>query len=433
MRSIQERDEKQLQLAFDLVGELGLGLKLADEAARSQAGSDAWWHSRVLAFGPELRQIRRSLLALVAAAGSAGQPLPLAAKLSTGNLSKADQDSQLALTVELFSLLGLTSSGAESQRLATALRAEAKSFLSKLQSSLFQVDQLRLQLWSKLRERAGLQALLKEAQPGWRRVQAAWDFEVLPPQALGRSQALLAMLREELDDLDLEIRKLGSKLARLAGLAADRVLPLQQSLLLGKEPVLSPKAPAALRPEQLLQRVPELQAKRWRYGLAEAELRQEVAAQWPRLRLGPSFRFRPDGILTGGALALELPWPGSRSGVIAAAVQRREAAREALEDALLGQVHEIRRARADLDSALQRKSTLLVERMQGSEQAWRSTRAQLWVKGGPVAVKEWLEALSGRKAALRSFAAAERRVLLAELRLRELLGARPGIQREGER
>lgn len=448
------RGTDELAEGLAVLGELPAVVEVPEPGARSDPLRDGYWHARVLAFDPELRQLRHELAAAAEAARSAGAPLPISVSASTREIEDVDREAQLGLTLELFSLLGLGPSGAEAEAAATRVRVLALGFEAEVRQELFLVDRLRVQLWSKSRERELHAELLQQAAPGLARVEAAHEFGVLGPGLHGRARGVTASLREAMEQLDVEMRALRERLAMRGGLLYGDVegfVPdgawFEDPLASSREGESEPSAAEQSGREQsgreprgsspvaspemrlLLQQVPELRTARLRYALREAELRSEVAAQWPRLRLGPSVTRRADEYLWGGVLALEWPFPGALSGRIAAAAERRAAARDAVADLLLEVHNSVLRADAEQRAAFERARGVVRARLEATETAWRSARARVWTSGQAEDIKDWIEAMQYRISALLSAQRAHERVLLATLDLRAARGDAPGLDR----
>ena len=144
-------------------------------------------------------------------------------------------------------------------------------------------------------------------------------------------------------------------------------------------------------------------------------------------RIGPRIRFDPDETLYGGIVSLDLPWPGAVSREIDASGEERAAAREAVEDALATAMVAANASRRELELAQEHLARDVVPQEQGSATAWRSARANIWVREGPDVVDTWVDALQLRVRGVLARLDALERARLADLSYREAAGLPPGL------
>jgi len=173
------------------------------------------------------------------------------------------------------------------------------------------------------------------------------------------AQARAAREARAAEELATSAERVGNlaRLRRLLGLSGDA--PLSVSL----PPAPFPSLPEASR-ERLLKR-PDLAVALARYGVADAELREAVRRQYPSLEIGPVYADMGGGAGShGGGVAVGggSPWgafvqvriPVGASKQARAAQERREAARRAVEAALLAAEEEATAREADLRAAVAR-------------------------------------------------------------------------------
>ena len=128
--------------------------------------------------------------------------------------------------------------------------------------------------------------------------------------------------RTETLDLEQKVAQERHKLRWLLGLPADAVLRLDQKVAL---PPAAPVPPPAALLKDLEQRRLDLLALSQGYTSQEEALRSAILEQFPKIRLGPSFRKDTDGVQTVGfSVAIELPLFDRNRGPIATAKATRQ-------------------------------------------------------------------------------------------------------------
>lgn len=103
--------------------------------------------------------------------------------------------------------------------------------------------------------------------------------------------------------------------------------------------------------DDALKRRWDLQVLLAEYQVREEELRLAMAEQYPKVKLGPTFRFGPGIDVFGGALSLTLPDPSAADAGIRMARARRARVRHEIEQRLLAIGHGIENAGISLERA----------------------------------------------------------------------------------
>ena len=145
----------------------------------------------------------------------------------------------------------------------------------------------------------------------------------------------------DLKELQLQLGTEKRKLQESLGL-----LPNPEMLIrLDPSPSKLPELPPLQREKMMLH--PRITSANREYETADAALRLEVTGQYPAIRLGPEFESDKGEASIGLGAGIELPVFDSNIEAIAAAVIRRENARENLQARILEQVHLEAQARAE--------------------------------------------------------------------------------------
>ncbi|MDE0887130.1 MAG: TolC family protein [Myxococcota bacterium] len=129
------------------------------------------------------------------------------------------------------------------------------------------------------------------------------------------------------------------------------------------------------------------------YEVSQAELRLEIAKQYPDFRLGPEFEDDASDSSIGFGLGIELPLFDRNRGGIGAAEERSHAAREHYRAALLASSHEEARARAAAATASDLLELLRAGPAQQAEEALRALQGRL-----ELGVSSVLEVLATQRA-----------------------------------
>jgi outer membrane protein TolC len=322
-----------------------------------------------------------------------------------------------------FDLLGILGVGRQAAALELA-HAEERAALGALEKAVweaeFRVDRARVRVAAARAREEAADALLKDSASDFARIdiltrrgrvpasEAQWAWAVVHMVEHAMSAARTARAEEEAElAVAAGIPPSHPAIAEVAPETIEQFLPGMQL----------PAEPAG---EELLARVPELRALHLDYAVAEAELRREAAEQWPMIGLGPKVALGADNTLAGGILSVELPFPGSVDGRIAAAVQKRSATREAVEDALLGSLAAIRAHRRVLREGREVLESHARIADIASANMWRAARARF--RADPMTLEGWSFALEHRIEPMIGMIEAREALALAALDLREALG-----------
>ncbi len=333
-----------LRNALEIAGTTSLALPRPDAPTAVDRDDPVFWTACAYAYDPATRQARRRLQAAIASARSAGAPGAVGVDAEHAQ-NAGERDTEVALTFDLLGLLGLGRSAAE-ENLANA---EVRNALGVLEDAVwrarFNVARARLRLGAARARVAAFEELLADAAGERERIEilqrngrlaladTQWARAVLH-----HAEGLVFQAHASAADAQAELAKasgLASEHPAIAAVSA-RALPSNFDVdALDQVPTR----------ERLLASLPRLRMRRLEYAVTEAMLRREAAETWPQLRIGPKLMLQPDMTLPGGVVGLELPWPGSAQGRIAAAVETRSAAREALEDEFLAATADVTQAR----------------------------------------------------------------------------------------
>jgi hypothetical protein len=416
----------ELAAALELSGLRALAVEAPPPEALEDPMRSEFWHACAIAWSPATRAARRELEAARALAGSAGRPGPIDGLVEVEDLSEASMHTRVALTFDLIGILGL-GPAASARALASA---ETRVALGRLESALwssrFEVDAARARLAALRAARANLAVVADQAGLDSTRLAILERHGRVEARALAAGRLATGALEQRLALLEIEESRAREELAVAAGLPPDSPaldVPGTATLdaLLPSRDFVRPSA------EELLVRLPELRVALLDYAVAEARLRDEAAARWPTLRLGPDLLWTEPDLLLGAMALSGLPWPGSLDGRIAAASAEREAARERTEDALLA----ARARSAGAEQRLAGARTLLAsaERnaLEDSSRLWSAARARFAVE--PAALMDWTTALNMHAESLASFEEARVELVLAALELERSLGPTPAAPR----
>ena len=390
------------------------------DAMHADAGTT--WHAFAWAYSRETVTARRRLLAARARVNSTGLPGPIGLGAETLEFDDVERQTQARMTFDLLGLVGLGRSAA-AEHLATAEERYAYGELEQaVWSSRFAVDRARVRVAAAAVRVAVLEDLVGEVDADTKRFDLLDDRGWLPPDQVAAARAMADRLRRRAASARAEAAESLDALAKAAG------LPLRSEILADiTANTLEGFAPlAAVEPvpeaAELLRRQPELRVKRLEYAVAEARLRRVAAEAWPDLRIGPRLRLDANSSLVGGVLDLSLPWPGSVTGLVDAAQQERELARELLEDSLVSVLATATSRRVAFTQAQEilRRYGPTIET--GTASAWRAARARFAVDPG--ALMTWTDRLERRIQGCVAALDAQEQAILAELNYRDVIGAR---------
>jgi hypothetical protein len=370
----------ELAAALELAATAPLGLPRPAAPASVDGASVDFWRASAFAYDADVRAARRAYSAAAARAGRAGAAEPIMFEGDRVGFGAPERDAELAATFDLLGVLGIGRSAA-----ARALAdAESAAALGELEAAVvrarFRVERARAALAAARAARGALRDLVADDVADRTRRERLAAAGRYAPSDLAFAVNVAAAVDRERADLDAEESALRAELAVAAGLppahpALDRVDGAASTEAVAAARAYAATEPTATDDAALLRDLPELRTRKLAYAVAEARLRAAAAEGTPALRVGPKFRVMPDDVLPGGMLALELPWPGTVDGEVAAALVERDAARDAVVDALLRAQNAAAAARASLAAAL-----IAADRAAASERAaeeeLRARRAQ---------------------------------------------------------
>ncbi len=128
---------------------------------------------------------------------------------------------------------------------------------------------------------------------------------------------------------------------------------------------------------ELLRRHPRVRSAEELYEVSQAELRLEIAKQYPSVRIGPEFEDDAGHSTVGFGLGIELPLFDRNRGGIAAAEERRNGARDGYRSVLLALAHEEAKARAEAATTTELLALLRAGPTQRADDALRDLEARL--------------------------------------------------------
>jgi len=398
-------------LALAELGPLSVPLPTAPDEMRGDRRE--FWQAAALAWNPELRQMRRRVRELRALRDSAGRPAALELEAGAREIARPSDDAELSLTFDLLGLLALGPSAAARDLASAEERAALADFERAVWRLRFDVDRARARLAGALALEAAMRALYGECAEETTRIDLLGARGWIGPAMREGAYASLHMVEHRQTMAQLEAVSMRAELAALCGLdvshpafeqfgggAIDRFRAEDVELV-------------EAQPRELLERLPELRAAKLALALAEAELRREAREQWPMLRVGPQLTWMPGETLLGGMLGIDLPFPGALDGRIAAARERREAAREALEDALVARAARARQTHEALHVALAQFEEHAPELDLSVARMLVAARAEF--RADPERLDKWSLALRERVESLTSLVEARVDAVVAEL------------------
>ncbi len=225
---------------------------------------------------------------------------------------------------------------------------------------------------------AGLNQALEalEAQLGGSQRVVQWVTTLQQAGEVDAVTAFLAILEQDdvraaLTTKRLELESSTRELFETIGILPTAGL----SLGLDPHPASLPDLPSLSRERLLLH--PEIRTALSEYEAAEASLKLEVAKQYPTIRVGPEFEDDRGDATVGIGVGIELPLFDRNRGGIAAAEERREAARERLESSLLRLSHAEAQARAEWNANERMLSDYRAGALENAERARESLELRL--------------------------------------------------------
>ncbi len=427
-----DADPKLVLAAFALHDAAPLGLSLPERwDPKEDAANDVFWHAHAIAFEPGVQVSRRTWRAARHDAAAAGHPDRTAISYRLEDTGEPDRQSDIVSTLDLLGLLGIGPKAAERDVAARTAGLALSQLEQDIWGAVFNVDRARVSLAASRRRETRLASFASDATDDLHRLEMLYTRGRLSEGLIGRARAVYAAFQTRFHQHMAATARAREALAHASGLPshAPALNAIGQGML-----QVDPATPTPLPlTSQLLDGVPALRAAQLRYALVEAHVRAAAAAWWPALRVGPHLKMRPDEFLTGGVVALDLPWPGKVSAQIEAALERREQAREAVESALAETLASVAARREELLIARAYYETHALTLASQSARAWRGARARLSVDESADAVDVWVDALSLRSRGVLAEVDALEQVRLVDLEFREAAGLHPGLETEDNR
>jgi hypothetical protein len=393
---LERGDVRTLEHALELAGVGTTSLPIPDASERRDPRFDAYWDACALAWNPDVRAARNELLALREDRRSAGAPQPIGVRAVDHEFGGDADLIEAVAALDLIGLLGIGPSRAAAE-LADVLvvRALAK-YEEQLWASRLDIERARVRLAAAHSRVAEIDALHAEAEQDLVRIgilerngrEAATDAE----SARGRIDAV-ARQRSSLSEA---VATREQELARLAGLPPrHEVLALTSNGWLGR--YKDRNVPSIADGARRVDTHPRLRRARIDFALAEAQIRDVAASAWPGVTFAPHLSFDSSTNI-GGVLGLNLPWPSSWRGRLAAAEVRREGTREAFEDTWLDLEQRERVALQRWELARNRAvgATRAVDL--ATSRVWNSARTRYRLQRMPL--MDWSDALERRASAV---------------------------------
>jgi len=297
------------------------------------ADSADFWHACALAFAPSVRAARHEFRATRLEQTAAGSVQPLGLEVDNVDFGGPDRETEVTLTVELLSLFSAGRSGAARTLAQARTRAQLASLESSAWAALFAVDRARLDLAAARTLESRLLELKASAELDRPRIEILGERGWLPSSVLDRAIGSLYMIDNAITQARIAISEGQRALAQSAGLLPDHPLIARVSPATLERQLQQARGERVVPALEQVARVHPLTRRRLvEYALAEAELRVMVNEAVPEVRIGPQGVFSADPFLLGGFLEVSFPLPGTIGPRVNAAVERRAAARSALED-----------------------------------------------------------------------------------------------------
>jgi outer membrane protein TolC len=343
----------------------------------------------------------------------AGAPGPIEFELSNDEFGSDTDRVEAMLVLDLLGLLGVGRSHAERRR----IDAEAALAVAELEVTVWRswldVEAARVRFVAAAERERRLEELVQQARADFVRVEVLFDAGWIGKSPAGAARAAVAITESMRSVMSETVTSNRAELVQLAG--AHRLDTAIDELV--QQPSASLESIFAtgnsLDAEHLGDH-PELRALRVEFLLREAEVRSVAASAWPGIGIGPRLGYE-DELAIGSVLRLELPFPSSWRGRLAAAVERRDAVIDAYEDRVLVLLARARAARDRLDEIAVRRSDITTAVVEGSTVGWQGARATFSV--GRLGVVEWVDALNRRREAVTAEIADAEAVALAVIDL----------------
>lgn len=288
----------------------------------------------------------------------------------------------LSWELPLWGRLGAEKDLAERQLSAAQIRVAAAelSVLSEVRTVFIRISGLNQALEALEAQLAGSERILQWVAALGQAGEVDAVTVYLATLEQDETRAALATMR-------LHLESKTRKLQEILG-----ILPTGKlSLVLEPDPASLPDLPSPSRVRLLLH--PEIRIAVHDYESAEAALKLEIARQYPAIRIGPEFENDNGAASVGAGVGIDLPLFDRNRGGIAEARQRREAARQRLDDSLLRLSHAAAQARAEWKANERILSDYRGGALKNSEAARKSLNLRLQAGQSNV-----LEVLAGLRA-----------------------------------
>lgn len=388
------------------------------EALLRSTDERAPWIRYALAFNPKVREARRRVAILQAAAGVAASA---DSAMIAGELMRMPNETfslELDMTLDILSLFHYGRSEARE----TLLHAEVREAVGELHEAVWDAVIAIHTEWDQLAIDQSLvtdlNGLLAEAKSDTERIRLLGERGWLPNLQQVAAQAAHATVELELSMILVEISERRGRLCALAGLSQ---WPIE------RDSVPSPRVPTHPMPRSdppdgatLISDHPRLKRLHLDYAVAEARLVEAAVMAWPMLRLGPSIDV-VDSMLAGGAMVdLEVPDRARAESQIAVAKEQRLLARERLENALADLLREEIVARELLLETANAVGVVSGTLDANTAESWRAGRALF--RTDAATLERWTMELERRSMALRRIAEQRRAHATAYWELRSARG-----------
>lgn len=417
-------DAATLERALEFARLAPVPFALPDAAALRDPAHPLHLRARALVYGPAMRAARRAWLAAAALDRSGAYSAPLGFEAEYEDPSGSDGELQAQLT---FDLLGLFGSGraAANRALGTAEQRSALAALWNVAwSSLHTTERARVTVLAARQRVAALAELTRVAEADRARIEILGRDGYARPDQLRWAWSVFGMIAERRLHEAIAVAEAEANFATSIGLPIDAARAWLDEHGASASALDFECGDARLPASDalsLLANHPRLLSARLEHAVAEARVQLAASELVPELRVGPQPRFAPGEITGGGVLELDLAWPAAVRANVRSLVQRRESARERLEDELLALQNELaaktETLRLERDESLPRAAEVDV----GAESMWTTARVRF--ANATDVLEEWSFALEHRVEPLLGTITAREHARLAELEWSERLGS----------
>jgi len=359
-----------------------------------QPAQRGYWLLRAVAHSPDTRAALREWRATAAEARSAGVPNAVSVQVTDHEFGGEDK---LVEAVFMFDVLGHLGVGPKRAERARASAAEALAY-GALERAVWdvcqRVERARVRLAAARAREAAFLALAAEARGDLDRVAILERHGRIGEAESTAARAALADVERRVSEARSTVAVAVAELAVAAGVpSGDEALAAVDPAALDAGVSAASALPEAPPPPADWDTHPLLLERRLAFAVSEAEVRRVAASAWPSIGFGPHFA-RVDEVRIGGMLQLGLPFPASWRGRLEAALERREAAIDAYENALLTLEARNREGTARAAEASARLLGPTRTLVSATTDGWRASRAS--VRAGRGTWAHWIEALGRR-------------------------------------